>query len=609
VKTYFRLLTYCKPVLGYIIPYAIFTLLYIFFGLLNFSLIIPLLNVLFGTIKLDVPVTTLPDFTLSTGYLLDTFNYYFNQIITQYGRIGALKFVAVAIVISVFLSNIFRYLATVRMEFFKTHIVRNIRNSVFEKLQGMHIGYFSDKKKGDLMIRTMADSIEVESSVSSSMAVFFTNPISLVMYFITLFAYSAKLTLFTLAVIPISGLIISLLTKRLRKQATESFEAMGGLNSILEESLSAMKIINVFNAQLFTLNRFKKHNNDLTDINRKFILRKELSSPFSEFTGVLVVSFILLYGGSLVLNNSSELTASAFIVYITVFSQVLRPAKDLSTSLIVMQRGLAAGDRIIGLLDLPVEVTDKPGAVELNRFAEKIEFKNVSFSYGDKHVLRDINFTLQKGKMIALVGPSGGGKSTLADLVPRFYDPISGDILMDGHNLKDVSLYSLREQIGMVSQESILFNDTIYNNIVFGKEGATEEQVIQAAQIANAHEFILKAEHGYQTLIGDRGTKLSGGQKQRLSIARAVLRNPPILILDEATSALDTESEKLVQNALDNLMKNRTTLVIAHRLSTIQHADEILVIKDGKIVEQGSHETLLGIKGGVYSKLKNMQNE
>jgi ATP-binding cassette, subfamily B, bacterial MsbA len=611
MKIYLRLLFYCRPIAKHAIPYSFFTLFTIIFGVLNFTLVIPLLNVLFGNIspaELEA-MQVKPEFSYNfPEFILKSFNYYYAFIIEHYGKYEALQFVCLIVILSVLLGNIFRYFSQRVMETWKVQTVCNLRNAIFSKITSLHLGYFSNERKGDIMTKITGDVSNVEVSITSTLGVFFKEPVTLLMYFISLFIISVKLTLFTILVIPISGLIISYFMKKLKREAKETSESHGRLMSIVDETLSGLRVIKAFNAEKYTEDKFKAENNNLTRLIKKMALRRELASPFSEFTGVLISSFILLYGGHLVLSQSPELSAGTFIGYIILFSQVLRPAKSISGSLTGVQTGLASGERILNLIDTGVVVYDKPEAKTLNKFENSIEFKNVDFNYKeDRPVLKNINFKLQRGKMLALVGPSGGGKSTLADLIIRFYDPTRGSIAIDGVDIKDYKVDSLRSLLGVVTQESILFNDSIFNNIAFGKPNATEEEVINAAKVANAHQFILNCEHGYHTNIGDRGMKLSGGQKQRLSIARAVLKNPPILILDEATSALDTESEKLVQEALDNLMQNRTSVVIAHRLSTIQKADHILVIQNGEIIEEGSHEGLLEIHKGVYKRLNTMQ--
>lgn len=609
MKTYLRILQFAKPYSRFVPLYTIYTVLGIIFGLLNFTLLIPLLSVLFGTVGADdaaAMVTTKPEFSLSLEYFKDFFNYHFGQVILEKGRQGALFFVCVIIVCSVFLSNLFKYLALRVVGALRAHVVKKIRHATYERVTQLHLGYFSNERKGDLMTRMTVDIQEVENSVVNTMTVVIREPISIIAFFVVLFTMSVKLTLFTLILLPLSGILIAGIAKRLKRAAQQGQESLSFILTIIDETLSGIRVIKAFNAEPYILDKFNQQNDRYAHLQRSIANKRDLASPFSEFMGVTVVAGLLWFGGNLVLNQQSELKAEEFITYIVLFSQVLVPAKAMSAAFSNIQRGLVSGDRILKVIDTKPQVTDKPNAKVLPEFRHEIEFRDVRFGYGDHTVLQDINLRIQKGKTIALVGPSGGGKSTLADLIPRFYDPNSGSILIDGHDIRDYTTESVRDKIGVVTQESILFNDTIFNNIAFNKTDATEEEVIAAAKIANAHEFIVKAPEGYQTLIGDRGSRLSGGQRQRLSIARAILQNPPILILDEATSALDTESEKLVQEALTNLMKNRTSVVIAHRLSTIQYADEIVVLQQGSIVERGTHEDLLQ-HGGLYAKLTQMQ--
>ncbi|CAA9338051.1 MAG: Efflux ABC transporter, permease/ATP-binding protein [uncultured Cytophagales bacterium] len=608
MKILLRLLTYARPIGKFAVPFAIATVFAILFGIINFTLIIPLLDVLFGTVGETQAQQILqkPEPALSFDFFKQFFNYYFGQIIREHGKMGALKFVCAVIFVSVLLSNLFRYLAQRTLEHFRAYTVCNFRQDAFDKAIALDLSYYANERKGNVMSRLTNDVQEVESAISSVFNAVFKEPVSLVAYFVFLFAMSVQLTMFTLVIIPVSGLIIGGISKRLKGQAREVQASLGTLLSILDETFGGIRIIAGFNAFGYIRGKFGQENEHYREALRRFANRRELASPFSEFAGVSVVAGILLYGGSLVL--SGEFGAASFIAYIILFSQVLRPIKEISNSFSQLQRGIAAGRRVFELIDTVPAIQSKPGAVWKNAFERDIEFRNVSFGYlpGTK-TLQHISFSLPKGKSVALVGESGGGKSTIADLLTRFYDPTEGGILIDGVDLRDCNLDSLRQHLGIVTQESILFNDTIFNNIAFGDPAATQAQVEQAARIANAHEFILRTENGYQTNIGDRGMKLSGGQRQRLAIARAVYKNPPILILDEATSALDTESEKLVQEALANLMKGRTTLVIAHRLSTIQKADEILVIKDGRIVERGNHEELLEVSNGIYRKLSLLQ--
>ncbi|GAA4426650.1 ABC transporter ATP-binding protein [Pontibacter saemangeumensis] len=610
MKTYLRILQFAKPYSRFVPLYSLYTILGILFGLFNFTLIIPLLNVLFGEVSPEeaaAMTATRPEFSLNIEYLKDFFNYYFGQIILQEGREGALLFVCLLVVVSVFMANLFRYLAFRIVGALRAHVVRNMRQTIYERITELQLGYFSNERKGDLMTRLTVDIQEVESSVVSTLTTVVREPITIIAFFVILFTMSVELTLFTLLLLPISGGIIAGISKRLKRRARQGQDSLSFILTIIDETLSGMRVIKAFNAEPFILNKFHQQNNRYARIQRSIANKRDLASPLSEFMGVTVVAGLLYYGGNMVLNQQSELTPAEFITYIILFSQVLVPAKAMSSSFSNIQRGLVSGDRVLQVIDTRPQIVNKPNAKVLPAFAEQIEFRDVGFGYGGKPVLKDINFTIEKGKTVALVGPSGGGKSTLADLLPRFYDPTSGAIYIDGHDIRDYTMESVRDKIGVVTQESILFNDTIFNNIAFNKTDATEEEVIAAAKIANAHEFIVNAENGYQTMIGDRGGKLSGGQRQRLSIARAILKNPPILILDEATSALDTESEKLVQEALTNLMKNRTSIVIAHRLSTIQHADEILVLQQGRIVERGTHEELQQHSGGLYARLTQMQ--
>ena len=604
-----RLLSYARPVGRYLLPYGLFSLLTVLFGLVNFALIIPLLNVLFRTSDAAGPVPTdaPPPFAVEADYPVALFNHYFYTTLRAQGPFRTLLFVAGVIVVSVLLTNVFRYLSSRIEEGLRAHNVRQLRWAVFERTTALHLGYFTNERKGDLLSRITTDVQEVESSVTRALTVVVKEPITIVGYFVLLFTISGRLTLFSLLIIPVSGLLISTVVRRLRKDARAGQESLSRLVSIVDETLGGLRIVKGFNATGYVNRKFAAENDHYARIVRRMAYRRELASPLSEFMGVALVAGILVYGGSLVLGANAPLSPSAFVAYLALFSQVQRPAKSLTTAFSNIQRGLAAGQRVLALIDTPPAVQDRPGARALAPFAEAITFNDVSFAYGDTPVLRGISFRLPKGGVVALVGPSGGGKSTIADLLPRFYDPDGGRVCIDGTDLRTLSQTSVRAQMGIVSQESILFNDTIFNNIAFGMPDATAADVEAAARVANAHEFISQTTGGYQTVIGDRGTRLSGGQRQRLSIARAVLHNPPILILDEATSALDNASEKLVQEALFHLMQNRTTLVIAHRLSTIQHADEILVIDRGQICERGTHAELQARPDGLYRRLSELQ--
>ena len=608
MKTYLRLLSFSRPYADFVPLYAVYATLGIFFGIANFTLVIPLLNVLFGTTDVHTAAApvALPTFSLSLDYIKELFNHYFAEMLARHGKQGTLAFVCGLIIISVFLSNVFRYLGGRLLARVRARVVRNVRGALFGRITELELGYFSNERKGDLISRLTNDVQEVEISVVNTLTAVFKEPLNIVGIFVLLFSMSARLTLFSLVLLPISGGIIASVSKRLRRHATISQTTLGAMLSVIEETLGGMRVVKAFNARRYVLDKFEFQNDLYARTTQNIDNTRDLASPFSEFAGVTVVAGLLYYGGSLVLSGQAGLSASAFITYIILFSQILTPAKSLSGAFSNIQRGLVAGGRVLSIVDTEPAIRDRPDAVALPPFREQVELRNVSFHYGDVPVLYDLNLTVKKGQTIALVGPSGGGKSTLADLLPRFYDPSAGQVLIDGLDVRACTLHSVRAQMGIVTQESILFNDTIYNNIKFNTE-ATEEEVIAAAKTANAHDFIMASPEGYQTSIGDRGGRLSGGQRQRLSIARAVLRNPPILILDEATSALDTESEQLVQEALTRLMAARTSLVIAHRLSTVRHADEIIVLQHGRIVERGTHDELLLRPGGLYQRLSQLQ--
>lgn len=606
MKIYFKILAFARPLNRFVPKYAVLAILAVIFGLANFSLLIPLLNVIFEKVE-TTKVVAEPTFSMSLDYAKNIFDYYFYKIFAQYGQSGALQFVCGIIIISVFFANLFKYWSQRVMTNMRTYVVKNIRESLYLKITNLHIGYFHDQRKGDIMSSLSNDVNEIESSVVSSVQVIFREPLMIIGYIVLLFTMSVQLTLFTLIVLPVSGLVITSISRRLRKDAKKGQILLGNILSIIEETISGIRIIKAFNAQKYVNKKFDEQNSQYRSILKSMWNKRELASPISEFLGVSVVVLVILYGGQLVLQNKSDLNASEFITYIILYSQILVPAKNISSALTNIQRGIASGERIFAILDTPVKIEEDLNAISIAEFKGKISYENVSFQYAEKKVLDNINLDVEKGKMIALVGASGAGKSTMADLLPRFYDVTEGAITIDGVDIRKIKLSDLNHLMGIVTQESILFNDTVFKNISFGNESATEEQVIEAAKIANAHEFIAKLEDGYHTNIGDRGAKLSGGQRQRLSIARAVLKNPPILILDEATSALDTESERLVQEAIQNLMKNRTSVVIAHRLSTIQYADQIIVMQGGQIIERGTHTELLALNG-MYRKLSEMQS-
>ncbi|MDP9078042.1 MAG: ABC transporter ATP-binding protein/permease [Bacteroidota bacterium] len=606
MKTYFRLLSFAKPIEKFAIPYIIFTLLYVVFSSMIYPLLVPLLNTLFidDTCKAAaaIPIQKPTFFLDISGW----FKFYMNYFIKTEGKWGALVYTCSIIVLAMVVGNLFRYLAARTMENLRVHTLLNLRRSVFNNIMDMHLGYFNNNRKGDIISKIASDVQVVQFSVTATLQVIFKEPATMLFYLFLLFNFSVKLTFGSLLVVPISAFIISKIVKRLKAQAISAQQTYGNMISYLDESLQGVRIIKAFNATDFIKKRFDDENLRYSKILRSMAKRQQSASPVSETLAITMISCIVLYGGYLILNKKADLTGAQFIAYIAIFSQLMRPAKAMSDSFSNIHSGIAAGERVLALIDEKPAIKDKVGAMDINGFKDSIEFKNVSFAYDGKDVLSNINLIIPKGKTVALVGPSGGGKSTLIDLIPHFTEPQSGEVCIDGNNINDLTATSLRSLLGVVNQESILFNDSIFNNIAFGKSNVTMEEVVAAAKIANAHNFIIETEKSYETNIGDRGAKLSGGQRQRICIARAVLNNPPIMLLDEATSALDTESEKLVQDALNNLMKNRTSLIIAHRLSTIQNADIIVVLENGRIVEQGNHQQLIE-NNGLYRKLIDMQ--
>lgn len=606
MKIYFRILRYAPHLVRRLIEFFLYSIPASLFSVASLALVAPLLNSLFSFTDQESVVNAMPSFSLSINYVKELFNYHFFRIIQEHGQIKALLFVSLAMVTARFLGNVFTYMERMAASRIKVDVVKGLRMHIFRNATSLHVGYFNDQRKGDLISRFTNDVSEIENAVVNSMKFVMKEPITIIIYFIALFTISAKLMIFSLILLPIMAGLLAEIIKRLRQKAIQSQEAMGRIVNILDETLGAMRVVQAFNARDFILKKIEKETSYHRKVNLSIARKNELSSPLSETLGVIIVASILYFGGTLVLAENSDLSPGQFIAFMAIFASILQPAKNFSNGITSLQKGTVAAQRIFDVIDTEPLVKDKPNAEPIHEFHDGIKFENVSFAYERESVLKHINLSIEKGKTIALVGPSGGGKSTLADLVPRFYDPTAGAVLLDGKSLKDYKLEDVRSLIGVVTQESILFNDTIFNNIAFGREDAKEEEVINAAKIANAHSFIMETENGYQTVIGERGSKLSGGQRQRLSIARAVLKNPPILILDEATSALDSESERLVQDALTNLMKNRTSIVIAHRLSTIQHADEIVVIQNGVILEQGGHEDLL-LKDGLYKKLNEIQ--
>ncbi len=602
-RKYLRVLSYVKPFWVSALLNVVFNLLVIVFSLVSFVMLIPFLNLLFGIEKL---VEVKPDFTFSPESILELLNYYISRIIITDGKIQALIYICLFLLVTFFFRNLFRFLAMFNLATVRIGAVESIRNETYRKITILPLSFFTGNKKGDIIARISTDVQEIDYSIMNYLEMIARDPITILTYVVTLFLMSPQLTLFVLILLPITGYIIGQIGRTLRKESKIGMAKFAGLLSIIEETISGLRIIKAFTAIDFSNERFRFLNREYSKLNLKIYRTRDLSSPLSEFLSSLVIIMVLWFGGKLVLGNNPSITAAIFITYIVIFSQIIPPAKTFASGFYSMQKGIASAERIFEILDAAEVIEEKPDPVRINSFAHSIDYRDVFFKYKNDYVLKGINCKIEKGRIIALVGQSGSGKSTMADLIPRFYDTTQGEVLIDGIPIRDYRIDDIRHLTGIVTQEPILFNDTVFNNIAFGKENVTKEDVINAAKVANAHEFIEKMEEGYESNIGDRGSKLSGGQKQRLSIARAVLRNPPILILDEATSSLDTESERLVQDALAKVMSNRTSIVIAHRLSTIIYADEIIVLQNGEIVERGNHNELLE-KKGVYKKLYDLQ--
>lgn len=605
MHTYWRLLGFARPIRKYAIPYFFYTLFYTIFYTFTFTLIQPILQTLFAGDSAAPHVTSFPKFAFDTSFLQGAISYLIYKVFgADYDTMDVLIFLSIFVILTSLLSNLFRYLGQRTMEAMRVRALQRLRNDVFNNVMKLHAGYFSNERKGDIISKISSDVQVVQFCITNTLLVAFRDPFQIIGFMIALVVASWQLTIFSILFLPIVALVIGSIVKRLRKSATQVQERFADMVSLMDESLSGIKVLKGYNAVDYTVGKFRKINALFSRISLSMAWRQQLASPVSEFLGIAAAAVLMIYGGSLVL--SGDLKASTFIMYLAIFTQITRPLRSFTDAFANINQGIAAGERVLALLDEKSEINDAPDAVEMTGLKHEIEFRDVRFSYDNKEVIRGVSFKIKKGETVALVGPSGGGKSTLSDLIPRFYDVQSGQILIDGIDIRKYTLESLRRYMGLVSQETILFNDTIENNLRLGKQDATEDEVRQAAIVANADAFIRETEHGYQTNIGDRGMKLSGGQRQRLSIARAVLKNPEILILDEATSALDTESEKLVQNALDALLQGRTSLVIAHRLSTIYNADRIIVIDHGQIVEQGTHRELMALRG-VYARLIEMQ--
>ena len=598
---------FIPPYKRYLAQSIIFNILSAVLNIFSFAALIPILQILFktGDAKSATALMAMGDGNLK-DVLMNNMNFYANQLIADIGPSTALLCIGAVMAFATFLKTGCYFLSSASIVPMRTGIVRDIRNLLYRKITSLPLGFFSGERKGDIIARMTGDVNAVESSVMSSLDMLIKNPILVVAYFATLVFISWQLTLFTLAIVPLMGWVMGNLGRKLKQNSKEAQALWSDTMSQVEETLGGLRIIKAFCAEEKMNNRFADVNDRQRNSIMRVNIRQQLAHPMSEFLGTVMIMIVLWFGGILVLNNST-LSGPTFIYYLVILYSIINPLKEIAKAGYAIPNGLASMERINKILKAENPIREKANPVRIREFRHSIEFRDVSFKYDSKWVLRHINLTIEKGKTIALVGQSGGGKSTLVDLIPRYYDVQEGEVLIDGVNVKDLGIHDLRQLIGNVNQEAILFNDSFRNNITFGVDGATQEQIDEAARIANAYDFIMESEHGFDTNIGDRGSRLSGGQRQRVSIARAILKNPPILILDEATSALDTESERLVQDALERLMKTRTTVAIAHRLSTIKSADEIYVIHEGEIVEHGSHEELLAI-GGYYKKLNDMQS-
>lgn len=604
MRRFLRLLKYVLPYKWRVVQNLIFNILGSFFALFSFAMVIPFLKVLFN----NQPVVEEPmEFALKTEYFIHTLNYFLTSLMETHGKSMALVLVSIVVIVFSMLKNGFIFLANYNLAPVRAYTVRDIRNEIYRKVLRLPLSFYTETRKGDVMARVSNDVQEIEVSIMSSLQMLIRDPITIIVFMTFLFITSFKLTIFVLLILPFSGLLIGSIARKLRKRTFRGQQELGSVLAILEETLSGLRIIKGFNGEELMERKFMKANNRFARLMKGVMRRRQLAGPLSEFMGTIVLMILVAVGGGMVLSGTNNLSPETLIFYVIVFSQVIPPVKNFSNAWFSIQKGMASVDRIDELLNAEDRITELPDARPITTFSDSIEFRDVTFRYDKENVLRDINLTIKKGQLVALVGKSGAGKSTLVDLLPRFMDPDQGEVLIDGVPLTHYRIRDVRNLMGIVSQQSILFNDTFYNNIAFAVENAERERVTEAADVANATEFIREHPEGFDAGVGDSGSKLSGGQKQRVSIARALMANPPILILDEATSSLDTESERLVQDAIERLMRNRTSIVIAHRLSTIKNANVIYVMDEGRIVEQGTHDELIGRRGGVYKRLHRMQ--